>query len=64
MHHGLAPVGGALNDYACGGSAAMSVWLARPEVVKVRTQPLLLTTRRPRHDHYTARLELGSIGGS
>ena len=36
MHHGLAPVGGALNDYACGGSAAMSVWLARPEVVKVR----------------------------
>ena len=35
MHHGLAPVGGALNDYACGGSAAMSVWLARPEVVKV-----------------------------
>jgi len=36
VHVGLAPatgVGGALNDYTCGGQAAMSAWLANPAVV-------------------------------
>lgn len=31
-HHDL--VGGGLNDYSCGGSAAMDVWIKRPEVIK------------------------------
>lgn len=34
MHFAQAPaVGGALNDYSCGGGEAMSAWLTRPEVV-------------------------------
>ena len=34
MHIGQAPsaVGGAVNDYSCGGSEAMSIYLKRPEV--------------------------------
>eukprot|EP01052_Picozoa_sp_SAG31_P003158 SAG31_NODE_119_length_23948_cov_9.957105_5_plen_300_part_00 len=36
VHVGQAPatVGGALNDYSCGGFSAMSKWLAHPAVVK------------------------------
>ena len=36
VHAGLEPaaVGGAVNDYSCGGQGAMALWLAKPEVVE------------------------------